>query len=56
MQQQTPRQLSLLEPAQEAVRLRQLDVASRAEIITLLKRLLNECVGPAALIGEAGDE
>jgi hypothetical protein len=57
MQQQTSwRQLNLLGVAQEANQLRQLDPTSRADITALLKRLLNECVGPRALAEEADDE
>ena len=57
MQQKTPwRQLNLLETAQEATQLQQLDPASRAEITALLKQLLNECIAHAVLAEEVEDE
>jgi hypothetical protein len=57
MQQKTPwRQLNLLETAQEATQLQQLDPAGRAEITALLKQLLNECIAHAVLAEEVEDE
>jgi hypothetical protein len=50
------RQLDLLELAISAIQRRRLDPIARAEIVGLLKLLLNECSAPVVKTDEADDE